>query len=235
MVIEFPEFNITLHEVLGGNARDLADLLAIHQALFPQYTYYHAYMRERAQNPPDAEGDSIDHWWLVRLKGEAIAINLFTYLPRRGCGVVLAIAVKPDFRAIAVGRYQRMAEFLLMKSIEQVQVDAKACDQPVPLGVVAEVEDYLVKRYQQYNFVRLPVDYAEPSFMSTAQTSLASDGQELTFHPLNLCFYPVRPNVDLAEPAILKDILYALLVDYYELPETHWFVDRTIASIASSE
>ena len=65
-VVKLPGTNIILHEVLGGSEDDLRDLLAIHRELFPGYEYYQPYMWERAKQPPHANPDRIEHWWLVR-------------------------------------------------------------------------------------------------------------------------------------------------------------------------
>lgn len=75
-----------------------------------------------------------------------------------------------------------MSDFLIQQMVRQLEVDAAHSGCPMPLGLVVEVEmaasttepalqktrDHLLKRYQEYGFVHLPVKYHEPASVRSA-------------------------------------------------------------------
>jgi hypothetical protein len=234
--VETPGTQLSIHEVLGGPQRDLEDLLAIHADLFPQYAYYHAYMRHRAKQPSDADPRTVEHWWLIRLNGQAAAVRFFKYVPGRNCGIALAIGIKPDYRRHTFGRYRRFSEAILHTSLQQVQSDAEVAGKPTPVGMVVEIEHYLFARYfDEYGHLRLPIDYLEPSFTAEAKPFLDSTAQ-LEFRPIALGILPTDscPFNPLDEK-MLNDVVFALLIDHYGLPENHWTVRRALDSIQMAQ
>lgn len=232
--VDTPGLELTIHEVLGGDADDLESLLTIHQDLFPQYGYYRPFMRERAQEPPDADPRFVEHWWLLRINGEAAAVRFFKYVPHRHCGCALAIGIKPEFRPYTLGRYRRFSEAILLGSIRQLKTDAKAAGRPTPVGMVTEIESYLrLRYYREYGYVRLPLDYLEPSFTPEAEPHLEEDERaEIKFRPIELGILPLAGSpFDLSDPRVLNDVVSALLIDHYGLDEDHWAVIRARKSI----
>jgi hypothetical protein len=232
--VEMPDIGLTIHEVLGGDKHDLQDLLRLHADLFPHYGYYQPYMQQRAKYPLDADPNLIEHWWLVRIQGEAAGVRFFDYVPRRNCGLGLAVGIKPSFRRAASGPYRRLSELLLMTSLDYLQVDAGAAGKPAPLGMVSEIEDYILATCVEYGYIELPVDYEEPS--TIVHSSIVPDGlleaQELTFRPITLACLPLdRTKFDPANPAMLTEVASALLIDYYGLTEDHPVTRRVLDSI----
>lgn len=230
-----PELDLTIHEVLGGSTNDLEDLLDIHRELFPQYVYYQTYMRERAGRPPDCDPRFVEHWWLVRVHGQAAAVRFFKYVPARACGIGLAVGIRPAYRRMTFGSYRRLSEVLVAKSLEQLVADAQAGGRPNPVGMVSEIESYLLKRYHtEYGFVALPVEYYEPSFTIEA-AAFVDPSDKLEFRQIHLGILPVSGEIlSPDDPGMLSNIVYALLVDHYGLPESHWAVRQALSSIPRS-
>ncbi|MBN1679625.1 MAG: hypothetical protein JW966_04985 [Anaerolineae bacterium] len=231
--VDKPGPDLTISEVLGGNQDDLDDLLSIHQELFPQYLYYQPFMRERATKPPGADPRFVEHWWLLRVDGQAAAIRFFKYIPARDCGFALAIGVLPAFRALTFGRYLRFSHAILIGSMNQLKADAQAAGRPMPVGMGTEIEHYLLWRYYtEYGYVKLPVDYREPSFSQEAEVYIEqNDKKELQFRQIELGILPCNhahfnPN----DSEMLKNVIFALLVDHYELPEDHWVIRHALKS-----
>lgn len=229
---------VTVHEVLGGTTADCDDLLALHRQLFPHYAYYQPYMRERAQQPPDAEPGAIEHWWLVRVDGQAAAVRFFKYVPARDCAIALAIGILPRFRPVQPGHSRRFSEAILHASLRQVLDDAAAVRRLPPVGMVTELEAYLRDRYYtEYGYVRLPVAYVEPSFTSSAEAFIADKQRAggLNYRPLDLCVLPTDPaTFDPTNPTLLHTIVLALYLDHYGLPADHAIVRQVLASVPRS-
>jgi hypothetical protein len=231
--IDTPHPGLSVHEVLGGSARDLEDLLAVHRELFAKFSSYIPYMVERAKDPPDADPHFVEHWWLARIDGEPAGIRYFKYAPARHCGLSLGIAVLKPYRHITFGRYGRFSKLLTLTSLEQLQADAAAAGQPVPVGIVAEVEDYLLPRYDEYDFIRLPIDYNEPSTTPEASAARGEEtGDNLSFRPIQLGVFKLADTqFDPFNRQVLRDMVLAFLVDHYSLPDDHPMVRRALESI----
>jgi hypothetical protein len=234
-VIELPGTDISMHEVLGGSEADLADLLELHRELFPEYAYYQPYMRERARTSPDARSNLVEHWWLVRVKGQAAGVRFFDYAPQRDCGLGLAVGIRAEYRKITVGEFQRLSELLLLKTLEFLTIDASKAGRPVPIGMVSEIEDYILPRCIEYGYVELPVRYQEPSRIVGSQGSQTQlETEPLTFRPITLGCLPSNPETfDPADAVMLTNVVKAFLVDHYGLPEDHQAVCRALDSIES--
>jgi hypothetical protein len=233
--VETPDIRLTVHEVLGGCQCDQDDLLALHAALFPQYAYYQTYMRQRAQQPPNADPRFVEHWWLIRLNDQPAAIRFFKYVPERNCGLGLAVGIQPEYRQHTFGRYRRFSEAIVLASLEQLCTDAKALGKLTPVGMISEIEAYLLPRYyREYGFIRLPIDYTEPSLTAEAQ-KLVADTEDLVFRPMELGILPSDPaRFDPQDSEMLRQIVLAFLVDHYGLSENHLIVRRALASIPTA-
>jgi len=228
---------LTVHEVLGGSEHDLNDLVSVHQELFPKFAHYVPFMFERAKAPPDADPRFVEHWWLARIDGAPAGIRYFKYVPARNCALSLGIAILKPFRHLTFGSYGRFSRLLTLTSLEQVQADAKAMGRPVPVGIVAEAESYLLSRYDEYNFIRLPVDYQEPSSTPEAREARhAASDQALTFRPIQLGLFKLEDtSFDPQNHRVLRDMVLAFLVDHYGLAEEHPLVSRALQSIETMQ
>lgn len=234
-VVKLPGTNITLHEVLGGSENDLVDLLAIHRELFPDYGYYQPYMRERAKLPPHANPDLIEHWWLVRVDGQPAGVRFFVYVPQRDCGLGLAVGIRPAYRKVTFSEYQRLSEILLLKTLEYLTIDAEKSGSTTPIGMVSEIEDYILPRCIEYGYVPLNVDYQEPSFVQNSVVSVEED-EPISFRPIALgCLPTNKDTFDPTDPTMLTNVIKAFLVDHYGLAEDHPVVRQALNSIESGE
>jgi hypothetical protein len=232
-VIVMPSAGITIHEILGGSEKDLADLLEIHSELFPEYAYYQPYMRERAKFAPDANPNLVEHWWLVRVEGHAAGVRFFDYVPQRDCGLGLAVGIRPAYRQVTFGKHQRLSEILLLKTLDHLSVDAQHTGRPLPIGMVSEIEDYILPRCIEYGYVELPVDYEEPSLvLSPVVPNTLTNTHQLKFRPITLgCLPTEKASFDSSDPVMLADVVKAFLIDHYGLPEDHQAVRRALDSI----
>ncbi len=236
--IETPEPGLSVCEVLGGRVADLQDLLKVHQELFPKFASYIPFMLERANDPPGADPRFVEHWWLARIDGQPAGIRYFKYVPARHCALSLGIGVLKPYRHLTFGHYGRFSKLLTLTSLEQVRADADAAGQPVPVGIVAEVEAYLLPRYDEYNFMRLPIDYQEPS--STPEASDArgepSGPDQLTFRSIQLGLFKLDDTrFDPFSLPVLQDMVLAFLVDHYSLPAEHPVVQRALKSLEAMQ
>jgi hypothetical protein len=232
-VIELPGTNITLHEVLGGSENDLADLLVIHRELFPEYVYYQPYMQERALLPPHANPDLVEHWWLVRVGGESAGVRFFVYVPQRDCGLGLAVGIRPAYRKVTFGKYQRLSEILLLKTLEYLTIDAQRSGRAASIGMVSEIEDYILPRCVEYGYIPLNIDYQEPSFVQDSVVPVSAV-EPISFRPIVLgCLPTNKDSFDPSDPVMLTNVAKAFLIDYYGLAEDHQVVRQALDSIES--
>jgi hypothetical protein len=233
--IETPHPGLTIREVLGGSPRDLDDMITVHLELFPQFESYVPYMHERAKQPPDAEPGFVEHWWLARIDDEPAGVRYFKYVPRRNCGLSLGIAIRKKFRRLTFGEhYGRFSKLLTLASLEQLRADALAAGDPIPIGIVAEMEGYLHKRYAEYDFIEFSIDYNEPSSTPDASEARGEtpDYDNLSFRWIQLGLFKLADtSFDPYNLEMLDNMVLAFLVDHYGLPEDHWAVQRALDSI----
>ncbi len=107
---------------------------------------------------------------------------------------------------------------------------------PEPIGLVAHSTDdvtaqrgrrRLQARYHEYGFVDLPVTYVEPP---TIEGTPLAGGRD-DFQRMELALLPMREApLDPADPQMLKQVIFALLVDHYGLSETHWAVQQALCT-----
>jgi hypothetical protein len=233
--INTPHPGLTVHEVLGGSERDLEDMIEVHLELFAKFASYVPFMRERAQHPPEADPPFVEHWWLARIDGEAAGVRYFKYVPKRHCGLSLGIAIRKKFRPLTFGdHYGRFSKMLILASLEQVRADAEATGQPVPVGIVAEMENYLHQRYAQYDFIEYLINYNEPSSTPEATEARGENpGEEdLSFRSIQLGLFKLEDTrFDPFHVDVVDNMVLAFLVDHYGLPNDHWAVRRALESI----
>ncbi|NDJ76203.1 MAG: hypothetical protein GYB65_08080 [Chloroflexi bacterium] len=235
IAIETPHPGLVVSEVLGGSTRDIEDMIAVHLELFGKFEAYVPYMRERALQPPNADPGCIYHWWLARIADEPAAVRYFKYIPARHVGLSLGVAVRKKFRPLTFGeQYGRFSNMMILTSLKQVQADAEAMGNPVPLGIAAEVEEYLRPRYAEYNFIEYAVDYQEPSSTpdATAASGEGEQDEQLSFRPIQIGLFKLENTAfDPYSRETQENIVKAFLIDHYELPVEHWAVQQALRSI----
>jgi hypothetical protein len=200
-------------------------LLRLHTQLFPQYHQYQDYMRKNIDVPANTDPRFVEHWQLVEVDGQPVGMHFFKYAPDRRCGLGLGIAIAPQFRAISGGPYKRLMQYVIEMGKQKLVEDAQRLKRPQPVGQVAEVEyellAHLERNYRDYGFQLLPVEYHEPS-----QVQGMSD-EVTTFTRAHLGLFPIERGYQ-PDRAVLRNIVYAILVDHYGLPENHWVVQRAL-------
>jgi len=245
--IEIPGEDSAVYEVIGGSARQLKALIELYKEFFPQYPQYLPRIRYKAQLPADADPRFVEHWWLVEIDGQPAGFRMFKYALERNCGLSLGLAIRPSYRRLRSGRYRRLAELLLMSSLEQLKADAQVAGRPIPAGMVTELQlpetttdealqrgrARLIARYREYGFVELPVEYYEPPFIQGgAGFEDLAELEKKEFLRLLLGIFPIEGGpFDPSDPAMVTDLVLAFLVDHYGLPGGHWAVRRTLDSM----
>ena len=246
LVFEIPEQHLSVYEVIGGSANHLGALLELHSEIFPNFAHYLPYMKDRVKTSPEDINDAIDHWWLVEIDDKPAGFRLFKYNPHHNCGLGLLMAVRPKYRQVAVSPFCRLAELLIASSIEQIETDARVSGRPTPIGMGVELQlpetiqdpaiqrgrAHLIKRYREYGFCDLHVEYYEPPFIleDSSFIELANPEAE-DFHRLLFGYFPSQESQKPISPDIISQLVLAFLVDQYHLPVDHWAVQRAVASI----
>jgi GNAT superfamily N-acetyltransferase len=234
---------LTLHEVAHGDLTHFQELGDILTEMMPQYAHYLGRIHAIAQHPPDFEPGFVHRQWLARLNGQPAGIIVFKSVLARGCGLGLDFAILPPYRTLELSGGRRLAKFLLEMCLRQLTADADAHGRPHPMGLLVEVEPEnghrdpqgrLLQQYRKYGFVDLTVHYVEPPFIVQS----ADDEARLTagsFHPMRLGIFPnTGITADhLHQPATLRHLVQAFLVDHYRLPPTHWAVQQALDSVGS--
>ncbi|MDD2923485.1 MAG: hypothetical protein PHQ36_14460 [Anaerolineales bacterium] len=238
-MIRIEEIGLEIHDVVDGALARLDDLLDVYLDLFPEYARYIAVMRRRANRPPNATRPFIEHQWLALIDGRPAGLVVFKYNYKRNCGLGLDLGVRPDFRKTKA-TYQgqtRLAKILIDLRHEQIARDAFSFGNPLPLGVLVEVESpKVVARFMEYGMQLLPIEYFEPPVTEDAFELVNLDEIEKTgFKPMHLGAYPIdRGEFNLEDPVQISRFIKALLIDHYGLLETHWAVRQALQSISRS-
>ncbi len=234
-IVDVPDdLGLAIYELVGKNPERLEAMLGLYGELLPRYQNYIPKMRQRAQLPIDHDPHFLEHFWLVEVNSEAVAMTAFKYVPGRDCGLGFDLAVKPVYRDFKVGQYGRLPQFVNSLSLTQLQADAQASGRPVPLGLFVEVGiPKLVERYKEYGFIELPIEYYEPAFPPEIKAHLGPVNlDELSFTPMQVGIFPIREGrFDPSNPSTLTNLIFASLVDHYGLPEGHWVVRRALESL----
>ena len=240
---------LTFHETIGGEPEYRQKMLKSYSDFFPEYDYYLPYMAYRMEQTIYSDPGFVERWWLIEVDDEPVALRLFKYSARRNCALVLGMAVKPEFRKYAVAGYNRLSEYVVDLSADQIRADAKAADRPVPAGFSSEFQhpeptmtveearfhQHIIDRYREIGYIGLPVDYFEPPHI-VGRESFIQDAAyaDLPFHHMLLSVLPIEGGrIDLEDKQMIADFALAYLTDHYKLPEDHWAVRRALDSIES--
>lgn len=224
---------LEIHDLVGGNTDLLEEYLQLYLEFLPQYARYVPVMRLRAEQPAPRDPRFDEHQWLVLRQGQPAGMTTFVYNRLRNVGIGLDLAVRPEERQLDRASQSRLAGLMIREMCKQVERDAAAQGNPTPLGVVVEVEHpALVKRYAEYGFIALPVEYYEPPFIQRALSLVEpAEIEKAGFPRLHLGFFPIEGSG--FEPTNLEqltEIIQALLVDHFGLPGNHWVVQTALDS-----
>lgn len=222
---------VTLTDVIAGNAERLPDLERMLPEFFPTCEKFIPLVRQRALHPP-AHDAALSHQWVVDVDGETAGFYLFDYLPQRGCGLTLFIGVYPQYRAVAFGGYPRLAHYLIAESLRQITRDAEWLGEPPPIGLAVEVElPALLTRYRQYDFVDLPVVYYEPMFQEPwTHYSSSMDAATIGYEQVALGLFYNAPRVPAVSGECVANLALAFLQDFYRLPADCFPVKQALAT-----
>jgi len=162
-MFELPDVDLVVHDLVDGNSKYIEEYLKIYRDLFPQYIRYMPVMRQRAESQADHSAIEKWHQWLLVVGGKSIGIVGFIYNRKRNVGLLMDFAVYPDARKIRVDGKTPFSQFILNLSMRQLVTDARESKFAAPICFAAEVEYLaLVKKYEEYGYVRFPVEYFEP-------------------------------------------------------------------------
>lgn len=243
---QIPGGHLKISDVIDQQVEHLDDLLSLYADLFPKYVSALPRIRQRALLPADVDPRFIRHQWVVYWNDEPAGLVSFRLALNHGLGLCMSIAIRPAYRSVAWGGYKRLSEFLLGQMIRQMDLDASKQD-VILLGVLVEVESpvsandpsirmalsNLLARYQEYGFHLLPIDYYEPGFVRVPSVQPPNSDVPRDAIPMQLCMRPLADNDKIGLPRVelLNKVIDALLIDHYELDESHWIVQRARASI----
>lgn len=226
--------NVTIYELLGsGDHQRIDSMLQIYQSLFPQYQHYGQRMKRRSQYPNEHRKNNIVHYWLIEVDGQPAGLRTFRYVRHRKCGLAHALAVHPDFREVEVDD-KKLAVFVIYECLQQIIRDAKERGDDPVLGMVNEVEtSRLMEHYERNGLIKLPLKYVEPIFPPVVEGRSRDEELALIkFSPMHMGFLP-NPEIKIETytQAMIKDFVFAFLVDHYGLPENHPVVLEVLKSI----
>jgi hypothetical protein len=234
-MFELPDVDLVIHDLVDGNSKYIEEYLKIYRDLFPQYTRYVPVMRQRAA--AQADRTSIEKWhqWFLMAGDKPVGIVGFLYNRKRNVGLLMDFAIYPDMRKIRLHGNMPFSQFVLNLSMQQLVEDARESRFTAPICLAAEVEyPALVKRYVEYGYVKFPVQYFEPPY--TPELEKVGDKiQELgsiDYKKLYIGAFriPGHP-FDLNDPEIVRTVLLAFLEDHYQLPSSHWLVQKVAHEI----
>ena len=223
---------VRLHDVTDGDTAWLPTLLRLMVEFFPHCEKFLPSLEQHARQPVTAESRMVPHQWIVEVDGEVAGFYIFDYRPERNCGLSLFMGLYPQFRAVAVNGYQRLAFFLFDESVRQVREDAARFDRPRPPGLVGEIElPALRERYRLYNFVELPVVYYEPMFPHPwiAMTDDV-EPETVSYERVTLGLFHDGLSALSLTAAEVAELALAYLQDFYRLPPDVWPVQQALTS-----
>ena len=243
---QIPGGHLKISDVIDQQVEHLDDLLGLYAELFPKYVSALSRIRQRASLPADVDPRFIRHQWVVYWNDEPAGLVSFRLALHRGFGLCMSIAIRPAYRSIAWDGYKRLSDFLIRQMIWQMELDAGKHDVSL-LGVLVEVESpasandpatrvalsNLLARYQEYGFHLLPIDCYEPGFVRVPSVQPPDSDVPRDANLMQLCMRPLADNDKIGLPRVelLNKVIDALLIDHYELDESHWIVQRARASI----
>lgn len=224
------KIDLVIHDLVDGNSLYIDDYLRIYRELFPQYVRYVPVMRKRAETRADISGYEKWHQWLLVVGGTPVGIVGFLYNRKRNVGLLMDFAIYPEARTIRVEEGVFFTRFILDLSMQQLIADARDNRFAAPICMAAEVEyPALVKKYEEYGYVKFPVDYFEPP--STPELEKVGDKIEklnaIDYGKMYIGAFQVPGHsFNQNDPDVIRAVLSALLIDHYQLPPTHWLVQE---------
>lgn len=226
--------HLVIHEVTGGNTAHVEALVALMAQYFPTLTKFIPWIRERAARAADADPTFVAHQWLLEVNGEPVGFYTFDYVPARDCGLSLFMGIHPPFRNLSFGGYRRLAELMFALSEDEIMLDAQRLGRRAPYGLSAEIEvPELIPTYHRYGVIELPVVYYEPMFPEQQiryDSTLAPE--DIHYERVYLSVFPTEfQPMDRDDPEVLSNLVLALLIDFYGLPDDNWAVQRALESI----
>jgi hypothetical protein len=225
-IYQLPEIGLSIEDVIDSQLTYLEDLCGIFQRLFPQYAHRSFRIREKAAHPANYNPNFIEHQWLLRVHEQPAAMASFKFNLKRGVGMGVYVGILPEYRQVQLPDGRNLSHYMMDAVNQQFKKDAGPAPMP---GYVVEVDSAkLVRRYQDYGFVRLPVHYQEPNLSSTAPDA----STEANFHPAYLGIFPLDQTQPFeSTPEFTRLAVLAWLVDLYCLPEEHPVVRQVLDSI----
>lgn len=243
---EIPQGHLCIHDVIDNNVGFLDALLDLYRELFPQYITALPRVREKAFLPANADPRFVRHQWVVTCNGYPAGLASFKLALRQNLGICFSIAIRSAYRSMAWQNYRRFSDFLIQQMIKQLVFDASCHGHPSPLGLVVEVETAasttdpalkksrlgLLERYQEYGFVPLPVTYHEPAHVRTPDIEQSLSQVTKNAQPMQLLMLFFQGQGCSSDPNLLGQVVDALLVEHYGIPEDDWIVRQARESIA---
>jgi hypothetical protein len=226
---------VTIHDLTGTNSRRLEDLLTLYTELFPQYRHYIPHFRYIASQPFDADPEIYTHVWLICVDDQPAALMDFEYVLDRNIGLLMDIAVKPEYRRISVDGYDRLSEWMIHKCLRQLETDAQLADRPAPIGLAAEVDaPQIVVKYRTYGFVDNPaIEYYEPPSIANMDDIIPPQSwKDIDFRQMTLGIFPTDARqFDPSDPDVWAEVVKAYSLDHYRLDSCHDVVQSALESI----
>lgn len=234
-MFEHLDIDLVIHDLVDGNSKYIEEYLKIYRDLFPQYIRYVPVMRQRAEAQVDGSAFEKWHQWFLVAGGKPVGIIGFIYNRQRNVGLLMDFAIYPDARKIRVDGKTPFSQFILNLSMQQLIADARESKFTAPVCFAAEVEyPALVKKYEEYGYVRFPVEYFEPPY--TPELEKVGDKiQELSsvdYKKLHIGAFQIPGHpFNLSDPQTIKTVLFAFLEDHYQLPSNHWLIQKVVHEI----
>lgn len=238
-MIVIPEIGLAIHNVIGGHTEYLEEYMALYEEYLPQYMRYAPAMRQRAVAPVDPAAIEIWYQWVIRVKDRPVGIIGFLYNCKRNVGIMVDFAIEPEIRNFQYQNHPTFASLIIEIAMEQLRHDALEHGYRAPLGLIAEVEhEHLARKYGEYGYLRLPVEYQEPPY-TPELANLLPDKQDLDqigFVPLYLgIFQPSDCLLNPNDPRLINTVLLTLFEDHYHLPSEHWLIQKLLRATIPEE
>ncbi len=238
-MIEIPEIGLAIHNVIGGHTEYLEEYMALYEKYLPQYMRYAPAMRHRAAAPADPYAIEIWYQWIIRVQDRPVGIIGFLYNCKRNVGLMVDFAIQPEMRNLQYKHHPTFASLIIELAMEQLRHDALKHGYSSPLGLIAEVEHaHLAKKYGEYGYLRLPVEYEEPPYTPDLANLVPSTQSldRIGFVPLYLgIFQPPNCLLNPNDPRLINTVLLTLLEDHYHLPCEHWLIQKLVRATAPEE
>jgi GNAT superfamily N-acetyltransferase len=198
----------------GADERTVEALVGLHIEMFPEYDFVAEEIVADADARPERDS-LIVHQWLVSCAGTPAGYVLFDTNVARRVALVHFLAIERPYRGLRVGG-KRLATWLCTRVLETLGVElAERSPFAVPLGVVGESPDHLVRLWRGVGFRSIDVPYAEP----VAGRSWRDRGDP-SMRPMTLMWMPT-PSADGPSRPLAAAGAAAFLIDHYELPIDH--------------